>query len=109
MSVNIFTEEFESQHVILTGMHGMKYKELLNMIKEILGNRIKIEYRERKSETHYQVTPYSFNPKLGKKLICNPYVDMGQGLLSCMKEVYEKLHKEKHEEMGLLVDEENNK
>ena len=30
---------------------------------------------------HCKISPYNFSPKLGKKLISNPHVDMGQGLL----------------------------
>jgi UDP-glucose 4-epimerase len=56
---------------------------------------------ERKA--HYKITPYNFSPKLGRKLVNNPHIDMGQGMLQCMAEIYETTHNEKHEEMGLFI------
>ena len=104
LSVKALDAEYANQHIILTGNESMRYKDLLEMIREILGNRVEIVYKERQSETHYKITPYTFNPRLGKKLVNNPHIDMGQGLLNCMKEIYARIHKEQHEEMGILVD-----
>jgi UDP-glucose 4-epimerase len=97
ISVRILDHEFENQHIILTGPEKMIYRDLLEMIKEMLGNKIEI--------AHYKITPYNFSPKLGRKLVNNPHIDMGQGLLLCMAEIYEKVNSEKHEELGLLVGE----
>jgi UDP-glucose 4-epimerase len=36
-------------------------------------------------------------------MVNNPHIDMGQGLLQCMAEIYEKVHVEKNKEMGLFV------
>jgi UDP-glucose 4-epimerase len=58
----------------------------------MLGNRIEIDMIPSSRKAHYKITPYNFSPKLGKKLVCNPQIDMGQGLLSCMAEMYELLH-----------------
>ncbi len=104
LSAEILSPEYENQHVILTGQHAMQYKELLSMIREMVGSHVKIEYQPGASETHYKTTPYSFNPKLGKKLVNNPYIDLGQGLLGCMREIHEKIHREQHEEMGFLIE-----
>lgn len=103
LSVDILKPEFENQHVVLTGTQSMPYKELLGMIREMLGSRVQIEYRPRKSETHYTITPYSFHPKLGRKLVNNPHIDMGQGLLSCMREIYHEIHEEQSEDFGLWI------
>ena len=104
-SVEILSPIYENQHIILTGNQTIKYKDLLNMINEILGGEIEIIYNNSKSETHYQVTPYSFNPKLGKKLVSTYYVDMGQGILNIMSEIYASIHKDAHEKLGFLIEE----
>lgn len=103
LSAKVLEPQFENQHVILTGNRAMEYRDLLEMIREMLGNRVEIVYKERERDAHYKVTPYAFNPKIGRKLVNNPHIDMGQGLLNCMKEIYEQIHQEKHEEMGWLV------
>ena len=104
-SVSDFGPEFENSHIILNGTEKMSYMELLEMIKEILGHRVKIETVPSVPKAHYKITPYNFSPKLGKKLISNPHIDMGQGLLHCMADIYEK-EAPKHEEHGLVVNSE---
>ncbi|HOW53932.1 MAG TPA: NAD(P)-dependent oxidoreductase [Syntrophorhabdaceae bacterium] len=93
-SVEILSEEFRNEHVIFTGHYPLKVNEMLVMIKEILKKDIKIEYVFPKSQDpidHYRVTPYTFIPKVGKKYVKHFYTDMGQGLLLCMQEIYEKI------------------
>ena len=102
-SVKILESEFENQNIILTGTQTLRYSELLEMIREMLNNKVSIEMVPSQRKAHYKITPYNFSPKLGKKLVANPHIDMGQGLLLCMAEIYEKVHSEKHEEFGLLV------
>jgi len=104
-SLKILDPEFENQNIILTGNQTMKYIELLEMISEILGNRVKIDIVPGQRKAHYKMTPYNFSPKLGRKLISNPQIDMGQGLLACMAEMYEKLHGGKDENFGIFLEE----
>ena len=103
ISAAILQPEFENQNIIITGTEKMRYIELLEMIKEMLGNKIEIDILPSERKAHYKITPYNFSPRLGRKMVNNPNIDMGQGLLQCMAEVYEKVHGEKHEEMGLFV------
>lgn len=93
-SVEILDENFVNHHVLLTGHHPIRSKDLVVMINEIFGNKLTIEFRHEKPDTHYEVTPYSFNPRLGKKYVSHYYIDMGQGLLQCIEELYKELGKE---------------
>ena len=99
-SVRILDPEFENQHIVLTGNQTMRYDELLEMIKEIMADKISIEIMPSKRKAHYKITPYNFCPKLGKKLISNPYIDMGQGLMLCMAEIHRETQENK---LGLFV------
>lgn len=82
-------DEFINEHLILTGVERMHRKELFEMINEILGNKLKINLNKNGYHNHYQTTPYSFHPTRSKKLVANPYIDMGQGILECMKDIEE--------------------
>lgn len=93
-SVQILAPQFENQHIILTGNQTMPYKNLLEMVREMLGSRLQIEIVPSDRAAHYRITPYNFSPTLGKKLIVNPHIDMGQGLLLCMAEMHEKIQAE---------------
>ncbi len=103
-SVSVLSQEFENQHIIISGTQTMRYIDILEMIGEMLGNKIIIEMTPSMRKAHYKITPYNFSPKLGKKLVTNPHIDLGQGLLLCMSDIYEKVQSDKHEEMGLMVD-----
>jgi UDP-glucose 4-epimerase len=85
----IESDEFINQHIILTGVERMQRKELFEMINEILGGRLKINLNDDGYYNHYKTTPYSFHPTRSKKLVANPYIDMGQGLLDCLKGIEE--------------------
>lgn len=91
-SVEVLSNEFENQYVVLTGTQPMRRKDLLIMIKEMLGNKIELEFLPTESNLHYEITPYVFNPKIAKKYVSSYYLDLGQGLLQCLKEVYKQSH-----------------
>jgi UDP-glucose 4-epimerase len=88
LSVDILDEQYANQHIIITGHHPMKYMDMLTTIKEILNKDIEITCTKTPSDAHYTHTPYSFIPKIGQKLVTNYYTDVGQGLLSCLQDMY---------------------
>ena len=92
LSVDVLSETFRNQHIIITGHHPTKSTDLLNMIREILNQELTVEFVESSSEAHYTVTPYSFSPKIGNKLVGNRYMDMGQGLLECLHEIHSSMN-----------------
>jgi UDP-glucose 4-epimerase len=98
MSVDILEEQYSNKHVMITGNYTIKMKDLLIMVKEMLNNKIEIEYVPAGEEEHYEITPYSFSPKIAKKIVSNTCLDLGQGILSVLDGVYnEFLHHNEHE------------
>lgn len=87
-SVEVLVPEYANEFVTITGAQPMKIKDLLEMIREIMGNRIEIEYVPVTSEVHYQITPYSFRPRVGKRYLSRHYVDFGQGILDLLEEFH---------------------
>lgn len=95
LSVDVLAEEFANQQVVLSGHHPLHFRELLTLIKEIVGTDVEIELRAPDDAAeptqfysgHYTVTPYAFRPKLGRKLVSSYYIDLGQGLLDCLQEI----------------------
>ncbi len=103
-SVKILAPEYENQYITLTGNEKMRYKDLLEMIKEMMNHELEIKIAPSQRKAHYKITPYNFSPKLGLKINCNPHVDMGQGLLQCMAEIFEEIHREKHDDFGIFTE-----
>jgi UDP-glucose 4-epimerase len=102
-SVEILINKFINSHIMIKGMQTIKVKELLLMINEIMGNNIKINYSKKvKYEGHYQLTPYSFRPRVAEKFLLNTYHDLGQGLLDTIYDVYKELYKNNPEKLSDL-------
>ena len=89
-SADVLTEEFKNQYVIIAGTQSIKVKDLLNMVKEMFKDEIAIQYVPDDTMHHYTITPYSFKPKVAKKLVSNYYHDLGQGILDMVYDVYER-------------------
>ncbi len=90
-SVEILSPEFENSYIMITGSQTIKIKDLLKMINEILNNKIKIEYLDERIEEHYEITPYSFRPRVAKKYISRYQHDLGQGILDCIYDIYKEI------------------
>lgn len=88
-------KEFVNSYVMVTGMQTIKVKEMLKMIREMLNNKIVIEYLKKTNEEHYEITPYTFRPRVAQKYVLQSYHDLGQGILDCIYEVYKQLDNNK--------------
>ncbi len=104
-SVKVLGSEYENQYITLTGNEKMRYKDLLEMLKEMMNNKLEVEIAPSTRKAHYRVTPYNFNPKLGLKISCNPHVDMGQGLLQCIAEIFKEINKDESSDFEMFVGE----
>lgn len=94
MSVELLDAQEDKDHVMLTGHQSLKVKEVLNMINEILENKITIEYVEGDNHGHYVTTPYIFKPNVARKYTSDHYHDLGQGILDTIYDIYENLNLE---------------
>jgi UDP-glucose 4-epimerase len=88
-------ENFINKSVLITGHQRLKMKEFFDMIQEILGSEIKINYDISKHQRHYVRTPYSFDIDVPVRINLSQYVDISEGILDCLKEVEKELKSEK--------------
>lgn len=94
LSVDILEDDkYANQHSILTGVERMRQRDMLRMIQEVMNCEIKVIYSDKKHASHYEVTPYSYQPNNARKLVSNSFIDLGQGLLSCINHIDTELHK----------------
>jgi UDP-glucose 4-epimerase len=87
ISVKCLDDEFKNRTLVLTGTEKFRIKDLIVMVKEILGKEVKVCFEENPQSLHYNITPYNYAPKLGEKITNNPRIDMGQGILELIKEM----------------------
>jgi UDP-glucose 4-epimerase len=84
-AVEMLSPEFNNQIIHLTGHERMTTRDMMEMIAEILGSNVDIKVNEGEMTAHYFQTPYSYTPKLGRKLVRNSYIDIGLGLLDLIE------------------------
>jgi UDP-glucose 4-epimerase len=88
LSVDILeNDEYLNENLMLTGVERIRRVEVFQMINEMLGGAIEIKLQKDGYQHHYKTTPYSFQPEASRKLVANPYIDMGQGILECIKAI----------------------
>ncbi len=102
--VDILKPEFANQYIVLSGTQLLKVSELLGMIKEILPNKVSINYSITGRKTaHYILTPHKFSPKIGQKFTPTLQVDIGQGLHQQIEELYHQLHPGLNDVEGIWI------
>lgn len=107
LSVRILGAEYANRHMILSGHERMQVKILMKMVSEMIPGGVELKFENQKSEGHYDITPYAFHPKVGHKLVADDYVELGQGIMDCLADIHERLHKDQNKELGgdwLIVD-----
>jgi UDP-glucose 4-epimerase len=89
LSLEALAPEHANQCLTLTGTQILNSSELLRMIREIMGGKVEIEFNpEQRDPEHYEMTPYRFTPRVARKMVPNVFVDIGQGILDLVEEVY---------------------
>lgn len=91
LSIDILRDEFENKCMVITGNYTLTSKELLVMIKEMLNNDIKLNFNNERSQHRYNITAHSFVPKIGIKLTPNPSVDMAEGILHQIEDIFKEI------------------
>ena len=75
--------------LLVQGISEEAVCRLLHIDSEMLPDKsVKAVYENEDVEAHYNITPYTFKPRVGRKLLVNPFVDMGQGILNCIEQLY---------------------
>ncbi|MBY0499966.1 MAG: NAD(P)-dependent oxidoreductase [Nitrosomonas sp.] len=92
MSVQVLAPEYANRHLILTGQEKLRIRDVMTMITEMLPWPVELHFDEANTVHHYKITPYAFQPRIGRKLVLNEHVDLGQGMLDCLREIHQDLH-----------------
>jgi len=92
LSIDILAAEYENVAITVTGQQVLTSKELMQMIFEICNLPMNVKWVDSTSKTndHYSVTPYKYNPVPASKIVPRQYIDLGQGI----KDVIEELHRD---------------
>lgn len=89
LSVQVLAPEYANRHLTLTGHERLRIADVMLMIAEIMPWQVDLQFAEPTQLGHYAITPNAHEPRVGHKLVCNDFVDLGQGLLDCIREIEE--------------------
>ena len=91
-SVKMLDDGYSNSNIMITGIQAMRIRDFFVMVNEIFENKIEIEYLDSKElDKHYNITPYTFKPKVATRYQLKNYHDLGQGVLDQIHEIYENL------------------
>ena len=91
LSVDILDDEdFDNSTVNLSGIERITRAELIQIIQETLGGDLLVEQTSTVNVGHYKISPYSYNSEVARKLIANPFIDLGQGILQCVEDIKDR-------------------
>lgn len=89
LTISTMSDEYINKYVAITGMQKILISDLFDMISEILNKDLKIIYQNL-CDSHYTVTPYRYKAENAEKLVPNSFVDLGQGLVEMIEDIYNK-------------------
>lgn len=101
LSVQVLDDKYNNQCLTLTGTQVMTSRQVLTMVAEIMNESIKLEFAPSGStynNFHYQMTPYRYTPKSGRKLVTDCFIDLGQGILDMIDEVHQSINCQEHQD-----------
>jgi UDP-glucose 4-epimerase len=107
-TVEILGPDFANKNIVLTGSQPMRITDLFTMIAEMLGRKVEFIYQDDTENRHYEMTPYSFNPKIGYKMTPRLSTDLGQGILATIEDIYRDTHQNATTVENYLIASENN-
>lgn len=92
LSVDVLDEEHNNKAIIVTGSQVLNSSELIDMIFEIAGCDVNVNYgKSLSSGDHYVMTPYRYTPKKAKKLVPREFIDVGHGIMELVEEIHNEI------------------
>ncbi|MDP3726656.1 MAG: NAD-dependent epimerase/dehydratase family protein [bacterium] len=94
-TVNIAeTKEYKNKTLLITGHQRVCVKDIFDILSEILGKKIKINYHNQKGNLHYKSTPWSFESEVPVRINMRDYIDISEGIHLCLRDAHDHLKKE---------------
>ena len=86
-TLEIINKLFRNRTINIMGNESIKSVDLINLIKDILGEEYKVKFGKGHHPDHYIISPYFYNKELVTTYISEECIDLGIGLLEVIKEL----------------------
>ena len=83
----ILKKKYENKHINITGEKKIKITKFLSNISRILKISKNIEFQNKKSTGHYDVTPFTYKPQKAQNFKHKSYLNLYDGVLQLIQEI----------------------
>jgi len=87
LSADMLNGDYDNQEVILTGAYPVKTRDMVNMLRDIMGSEYRVEFRNEPTPDHYVVTPFAHEPNVAVTVPVGAAYDLAGGLLEVVREL----------------------
>ena len=92
LSVDVLDDKHKKKAITVTGQQVLSADELIDLIFEISGIDRSVEFTGSDDDHgHYVISPYRYIPCSSTKLVPDEFIDLGEGVLEVIDEVYSEL------------------
>jgi UDP-glucose 4-epimerase len=84
LTADALDDKFRNARLTITGLEKYKMTELINIVKAITGQEIKITF-DHAEKYQYATPPQNYSLEESLKIIANPYIDIGQGITKLLE------------------------
>lgn len=89
LAVDALDETYAGQALHVTGHERMTTREVIEMITEMIGEEIEVNFNDEPFEGRFRLSPYALDGNSGRRMMGRTYVDLGLGLLELMRDATE--------------------
>ncbi|MDC1054630.1 NAD-dependent epimerase/dehydratase family protein [Alphaproteobacteria bacterium] len=80
-------KKYDNQLISIIGRESYRVKDVMILISEMLNKKVKFNFKNKKNQGHYRITPFSFEPKIGVTINLDDYIDIQQALYEEIKRI----------------------
>jgi len=92
LSVDVLDDKHKNKAITVTGQQVLNAYELIDLIFEISGIDRSVEFTGSDDDHgHYVISPYRYIPRSSTKLVPDEFIDLGEGVLEVIDEIYSEL------------------
>lgn len=89
-SVKALEDQYSNRYIRIDSGEELSATETTDLVSNLIGKRVRLEIE--RTQFFSGSGDESHRPMIGKKLVTNPFIDMGQGILDCIHEI-DDLHR----------------
>jgi UDP-glucose 4-epimerase len=87
LAFRVIGSEFYGDAYMITGSQKIRIRDLFDLISEIMNTKFDYVFKSGVWDGHYNRTPYSYDPKISKRLVPSTEIDLAGGIFESLKSI----------------------